>query len=178
MTNVKSSWHHEPWLSTRGNKSKHKQWQKHAKANKVGLHFEKTTGAFLGHPVMKLLSLSQLAPKGLGEGLFYGVDSQSWQCFIFFPRLCFLVISFDLTFFLIDNSWPRFFNPLSTITCIMTRQWFWIDIGCVFKWHPSYLDELQQLFLKSVARFNPMPGITPMVLASQLGLVPNWEWWL
>jgi len=61
--------------------------------------------------------------------------------------------------FIIDNSWPRFSNPLSTITCGMTRQWIWIDVWCVFKWHPSYLDELQQ-------PFKTMPGITNMVLAS------------
>ena len=53
-----------------------------------------------------------------------------------------------------------------------------IDIGCVFKRHPSYLDELQQHALESVARFKTMSGNTSMVLASQLGLIPDGEWWL
>jgi hypothetical protein len=52
------------------------------KANKVVLHFENYE-KFLGQPVL---------------------ESQPRQCFIFLPHLRFLVFSFDLAFFIIDDS--------------------------------------------------------------------------
>ena len=61
----------------------------------------------------------------------------------------------------------------STLYPLLLASWlgngFELILG-VFKWHPSYLDELQQLFLKSVARFNLMPGITPWYSQANSGL--------
>jgi len=118
-TNTKSSWHHEPWLSIRENKSKYKQWQKHAKANKVGVHFENYR-SFLGHPILKLLTLGQLAHKVLAEAssnvwiVSRGSASSSFPTCVFLSSssispsslLTILDQGFPTLYLLLLASWP------------------------------------------------------------------------
>ena len=148
-TNIKSSWHHEPWLSTRENKSKESNDKSMFRQTQL-VYILKTTRASWVTQFWNFSFWANLHIKVLAETSSSVWTTSCGSASSTFPTYVFLSTPLIPPSSVIDNSWPRFSNPLSTIACGMTRQWIWIDIGCVFKWHPSYLNELQQPFLESV----------------------------